>query len=206
MLTLYTIPGSCSTGIHALMNALDMPFEMRKRDEVDNYQLQVPTNQVPALQDGEHLLTEGAAIALYLMEKNQIDIQQYGGTTYFYQWLMFCYATLHPAYGKMFAALRDMQEGPAREAYLQVLANNTSSLWQIVNTRLDGRDFTCGNAPCIVDYLLAVYANWGNAFPSHSIKLGENVIQLVKRISELPEFTAAYHREGASHSIPNSGF
>lgn len=78
MYTLYTIPGSCSTGIHTLLNALNIPVKIINRDDVENYQEIVPTNQVPALKDGELLLTEGAAIAQYLMEKHLVDTRVLG--------------------------------------------------------------------------------------------------------------------------------
>lgn len=177
MYTLYTIPGSCSTGIHTLLNALNIPVKIINRDDVENYQEIVPTNQVPALKDGELLLTEGAAIAQYLMEKHHVDTRVLGGTTAFNQWLMFCYSTLHPAYSKLFTALRTMPEG-------------------------EGKSFTTGEQPAVVDYLMAIYANWGNAFPDLTIKLGDNVIRLIDRVKTLPEFVQAFETEGANHAIP----
>lgn len=90
---------------------------------------------------------------------------------------MFCYSTLHPAYSKLFTALRTMPEG-------------------------EGKSFTTGEQPAVVDYLMAIYANWGNAFPDLTIKLGDNVIRLIDRVKTLPEFVQAFETEGANHAIP----
>ena len=69
MYTLYSIPGTCSTGITVLLTRLGLDFEVIKRDDVPNYSDIAPTNQVPALKDGDQIITEGSAIVLYLLEK-----------------------------------------------------------------------------------------------------------------------------------------
>jgi len=71
MYTVYTIPGSCSSGIVVLLENLQVEYTAVKREDVPNYSEIVPTNQVPALKtpDGQ-IVTEGAAIALYLLEKH----------------------------------------------------------------------------------------------------------------------------------------
>ena len=37
MYQLYTIPGSCSTGIHVLLNSLDIKTDIILRDDVEDY-------------------------------------------------------------------------------------------------------------------------------------------------------------------------
>ena len=72
MYTLYTIPGSCSTGITVLLERLELDYQLLKLDEVKGYSSIVPTKQVPALKTKEgQILTEGGAIALYLLEKHE---------------------------------------------------------------------------------------------------------------------------------------
>lgn len=202
MYTLYSMAGSCSTGIHTLLNALNEPVKIIPRSEVENYQAIVPTNQVPALQDGDELLTEGAAIVLYLLDKHQVDLNKFGGATDFRQWLMFCYATLHPAYSKLFTVLGGMDDSKAKQAFYQVLADKTEQLWAIIEKRLETNTYIMGDTPCIIDYLMAIYASWGNVFPELTIKLGSNIKRLLNQVAQLPEFTLAYEKEGATFSIP----
>lgn len=198
MYTLYTIPGSCSTGITVLLEKLGQPVNLVTRAEVPNYQDFVPTNQVPALKDGDLLITEGAAIALYLLEKHPNDMlpKDLAAKAEFLQWLMFNYATLHPAYAKVMAVKKTMEDGPLKPVLLQQLADKVSDSWAIVNARLANRRYMAGDAPSVVDYLVAIYTSWaGKFFPEVRITTGEHVERLAQEISALPEFVAAYAAE-----------
>lgn len=202
MYTLYTMPASCSTAIHALLNQLEQPVEIAPFDQVDEYQKIAPTKQVPALQDGDKILTEGAAIVLYLLEKHGVSLDSWGDKAQFHYWLMFCYATLHPAYSKLFASMTKMPESDARNEFYQNMASRLSELWQIVDKQLGNNAYLLGDKLSVMDYLIAIYANWGNVFPQLTIKLGDNVIKHVEKIAQLPAFKLAYKREGATHAIP----
>ncbi|KMT66734.1 glutathione S-transferase family protein [Catenovulum maritimum] len=204
MYTLYTLSGSCSTAIHALLNKLDQTVEIIHFSDVENYHLLVPTRQVPALQDGEKRLTEGGAIVLYLLKKHNIPISTWGDEDEFHYWLLFCYATLHPAYGKLFSGLKFMQDGEVKDKYYQALAKQLSELWKIVDTKLESSDFILGDKVSVIDYLVTIYASWGNVFPELEIKLGSNVKNLAQKVSNLPEFQQAYMKEGAEHSLPKN--
>ncbi|BFM14775.1 hypothetical protein R50073_09580 [Maricurvus nonylphenolicus] len=201
MYKLYSIAGSCSTGIHVLLRKLHLPVEIVMRSDVDNYNQLVATNQVPALQTDDLLLTEGASIALYLLEKHSElpeDLQQ---RSEFRQWLMFNYATLHPAYSKLFAVNGAMADGEAKQALLQTLADRISELWRIVEQRLENRTYIVGDQPSLIDYLLAVYSRWGNSFPGLNIELGENTQRLIQTVMQLPEFIEAAEVEGIELAV-----
>ena len=199
MYTLYTIPGSCSSGITVLLEKLQLEYTPIKREDVPNYSDIVPTNQVPALKtpDGQ-IITEGAAIVLYLLEKHNspmlpADLSQ---KAEFLRWLMFDYATLHPAYGKMFAIQykAQMDENEKIEV-LKQLAPNVASLWAVLDKELERKKFITGDQPTIVDYLATIYSSWGKNFTDIKITLGKNVERLVEQVSALPEFQAGYKRE-----------
>ena len=199
MYTVYTIPGTCSSGVVVLLEKLQLDYTPVKREDVDNYAEIVPTNQVPALktEDGQ-IITEGAAIALYLLEKHNSDMlpRDLSRKAEFLRWLMFDYATLHPAYSKMFTikykAKMDKQE---RNNVLGQLAENVSSLWTILDRKLTKSRFITGDQPTIVDYLAAIYSSWGNSFHDIHISLGKNVSRMIDEVAALPEFQAGYRRE-----------
>lgn len=200
MYTLYTIPGSCSSAITILLEKLGVDYTPVKRDDVENYPSIVPTNQVPALKlpDGQ-IITEGAAIALYLLEKHDSPMlpRDLSKKAEFLRWMMFDYATLHPAYGKMFTLLyRVEMEDEDKLGVLKQLAPGVESLWAILDKELSKKKFITGDEPTIVDYLATVYSRWGKAFKDVEIELGENVKRMVAEVSALPEFNAAYKREG----------
>ena len=197
MYKLYSIPGTCSTGITALLTKLGVDFEVIHRDDVPNYTEIVPTNQVPALEDSGQIITEGAAIVLYLLEKHNSDMlpSDISAKGEFLKWLMFDYATLHPAYSKLFAINGTMGGGAAKDKLMQQMADKASATWKIIDTRLADQKFIMGDTPTIVDYLATIYTSWGNYFPDAKITLGRNVERLVNDVSALPEFQTAYEVE-----------
>ena len=207
MYTLYTIPGSCSSGITVLLEKLQLEYLPVKREDVKNYAELVPTNQVPALKlpDGQ-IITEGAAIALYLLEKHNssmlpADLSQ---KAEFLRWLMFDYATLHPAYNRMFTLhYRIKMDEDEKNNALQQLAVLVSNLWAILDKELEKKKFITGDEPTIVDYLAAIYSSWGRNFPDIQINLGKNVERMIDQVSALPEFQAGFRRENIEFKRPD---
>tara|TARA_B100001093_G_C26607004_1_gene918494 strand:- start:211 stop:837 length:627 start_codon:yes stop_codon:yes gene_type:complete len=199
MYTLYSIPGTCSTGITVLLEKLGVAYDVVQREDVPNYAEIVPTNQVPALktEDGE-IITEGAAIVLYLLIKHKSDMMpsDLAKKTEFLQWLMFNYATLHPAYSKIFAvAFKIETSEEERVNLIRQFSDAVSKLWAILDKRLEGRQYIVGNQPTIIDYLVTVYSSWMRNLPEADIKRGANVERLIDEIAALPEFQAAYAKE-----------
>jgi len=199
MYTVYTIPGSCSSGITVLLEKLQLEYSPVKREDVPNYSEIVPTGQVPALKlpDGQ-IITEGAAIVLYLLEKHNSPMlpTDLSLKAEFLKWLMFDYATLHPAYGRMFAIQYKVNMGELEKiGILKQLAPYTSSLWAILDKELETKEFITGNQPTIVDYLASIYSSWGKNFQGIDITLGNNVERLITKVSSLPEFQAGYRKE-----------
>ena len=198
MYTLYSIPGTCSTGIVTLLKKLEQPAQIIHRDDVLDYATRInPTNQVPILDDDGLLIREGAAIALYLLEKHNSPWLKGNPAEKadFQQWLMFNYANLHPAYGRIFTVAKTMDDGEAKEQLLQQLADKVSDTWKILDERLEVRDVVVGNEATIIDYLIMIYSTWNQAFPQLKITLGKNVERLVEKVSALPEMQAAYAAE-----------
>ncbi|MCI5050664.1 MAG: glutathione S-transferase family protein [Rickettsiales bacterium] len=201
MYTLYTIPGTCSTGIAVLLEKLGVSYETIKRDDVPNYTDIVPTNQVPAIktEDGR-VIAEGGAIALYLLEKHGKDLlpSSVEERAAFYQWFNFDYATLHPAYSKLFTiAFKVELADDVKADLLQQLADKVSEIWTVLDKHLANRTFIVGDTPSHVDYMAAVYSSWGNFFPNTTITLGENVKRLIANVQALPEFQAGYAKDQA---------
>jgi glutathione S-transferase len=199
MYTLYTIPGSCSSGITVLLEKLQLEYTPVKREDVPNYSDIVPTNQVPALKtpDGQ-VITEGAAIVLYLLEKHNSAMLpgELSQKAEFLRWLMFDYSTLHPAYGRMFAIqYKTQMDENEKIGVLKQLAAYVSSLWAIIDKELEKKRFITGDQPTIVDYLATIYSSWGNNFGDIKIEHGKNVERLIEQVSALPEFQAGYKKE-----------
>ena len=77
------------------------------------------------------IITEGAAIVLYLLERHNSSMlpADLSEKAEFLRWLMFDYATLHPAYGKMFAIqYKTKMDENERISVLLQLAGSVSSV------------------------------------------------------------------------------
>ena len=204
MYRLYSLGGSCSTAITILLRKLGVDFTVIQRGDMADYAVLVPTNQVPALDDNGLILTEGAAIVLYLLEKHQSDMlpSDLRDKAEFTRWLMFNYATLHPAYSRLFTINSSIDDNdPHKAAILHSLASKLSAIWKTVNDRLTTREYMYGNEVSIIDYLLTIYTSWGKRLEGTAITLGEHVIRLAEQVSQLPEFIWAYRHEGVEFSI-----
>jgi glutathione S-transferase len=114
----------------------------------------------------------------------------------FLRWLMFDYATLHPAYGRMFAIqYKTQMDENEKIIVLKQLGASVSGLWAILDKELENKRFITGDQPTIVDYLATIYSSWGKNFQDIEIKTGKNVERLIEQVSALPEFLAGYKRE-----------
>lgn len=198
MYKLYTIPGSCSTAVTALLCKLEADTQIIKRDDVENYQKLVPTNQVPAIETEYGLLTEGAAIVYYLLEEHENSMlpQDRETRTRFDKWLMFTYATLHPAYAKLFAvAFSGIEVDKGLEKLMKQLATKIGDLLQILDEQLKTNRFVLGSKPTVIDYLVTVFTSWNNYFPGLDISIGENLRRMISEVEQLPEFQKAYEME-----------
>jgi glutathione S-transferase len=195
MYKLYSLAGSCSTGITILLEKLGVDYEVIQRNDVENYSDIVATNQVPALVDNDMVIAEGAAIALYLLEKHcdVFTTMKLQHKAKFYQKLMFNYATLHPAYAKIMTVSRVSKDKDIK--LMQKLADKVSDLWVMIDNDLATNEFMFENQPTIIDYLLTIYTTWGKYVPEVDIKIGSNVHRLANQISQTPEFKAAYKKE-----------
>ncbi len=198
MYTLYSYPGTCSTGINVLLHQLGLEAEIINPKSVDNYAEISPTRQVPALIDDGLVITEGAAIALHLLRKHGDPVLRASEAEQatFLRWLMFNYATVHPAYSKLFTVKYVMDDGPAKQQLMQQLADGVSDHWAILDNHLEGRTWMHGEKVSLIDYLLAIYSSWNNFFPNAEIHIGPKVRALIDRVTALPEFKAAYASEG----------
>ncbi|GGD74584.1 glutathione S-transferase family protein [Lacimicrobium alkaliphilum] len=197
MYKLYFSPGACSLAIQVILRELEQPFELHSKARVADYQQINPVGAVPALETEGKVLTEGAAIILYLLEKHANDLLP-GDAQARQQTienLMFANATMHPAYSKLFFINSVMDEGNAKQQALIAAADQVTRLWQQVENKLADQPYTGGHSLSPADILLAVYANWGQFFPVE-IPIGPRCQAMINRVRTRPSYQAAVAAEG----------
>ena len=199
MYRLYYSEGTCAQGILAVLNELEQAVEVINRNQAEDFLAINPVGAVPVLQDGDLLLTEGAAILQHLFEKHSHAplAAQYvkGGNaarSLALSDLLFANATMHPAYSCLFflgnAGAGD--EGLVSPPLLQRAADKISALWAVVEQRLQTQPYLGGVSPGAADFMLAVYESWGQFFPV-SIAVGESTQRMIQAIRERASVKAA---------------
>lgn len=209
MYKLYSSPGSCSMAIHVLLNEIGAPFNIEStsiregKTRTPEFLKINPRGQVPALEVDGKVMLEGGAILTYLCEENNSPLLPKNGWAKAdaLQWLMFCNATLHPAYSRVFWLLWRVEEAiPGREAIAQKGVEWINKLWQDVETQLQDRPYLCGNECTIGDILLTVIANWSENIP-YAITIGPKTRALFSRVIARPSYQKALAAENVTYKM-----
>lgn len=201
MYTLYYSPGVCSMSVHVTLEELGVDFETHKVDLSKGEQrspeyLKInPRGQVGALMTPDGLVTENAAMIVYLNDAhggNLIPAEGYERAKAL-QWLMYANSTLHPAYGKaLFCKKNDLGD----EA-MKIACDAIQSQWDLIEQQLtdSGGPYLCGESFTAGDIYVAVVANW-DFFP-HKPTFGPKTKELLKTVTGRP----AYQRAIATEEI-----
>lgn len=196
MYTLYYLPHTCSMATHTVLNILKQPVELVRKDRAADFLNTNPANVVPALQNGDTVVTEGAAILLYLLDKHDNNLLPKSGRAreVAVENIMLANASMHPAYGRLFFAAANIEDDKAKAAFFDAATNAINKLWQVVEGKLAGRKFLGGDTISAADILLSVYSRWGEYFPV-DIRIGANTQAMIERVLSSPEFKLALERE-----------
>lgn len=100
MLKLYYIPNTRASRVRWMLEELHTPYELARIDWAtargEQYRREVhPLGAVPALQDGEKIVIESAAIIAHLADKFGLAPPP-GERGAYYQWIVYAMATLEP--------------------------------------------------------------------------------------------------------------
>ncbi len=196
---LYTKAGSCSMAVHAIMNELGLNPKINIMEQgptglkSPEYLKINPRGNVPCMiEDGKPMI-EGAAIITYLCEKEGKLMPKSGRERALaLQWLMFCNATLHPAYGRTFWIGANVAQAAQEEA-LKAARSQIQTLWDYVEGELEksGSTYLCGSEPTAADFLMTTIANWNPA----AYKFGAKTKAILKNISARPSYQKALTAE-----------
>ncbi|MBN7820064.1 glutathione S-transferase family protein [Bowmanella yangjiangensis] len=196
MYTLYFSQGACSLATQVILRELNLPVVLVSKARLADYQQVNPLGAVPALGVDNKILTEGAAIILYLLNKHPNELLPLAGDArqQAIEDLLFANATVHPAYSKLFFIGSALPDGEAKTQALNAAAEQINKLWNRVETKLANQPYLGGYRPSAADILLAVYESWGQYFPV-SIELGPRSQAMIDRIRALPSYQASVAAE-----------
>ncbi len=197
MYTLYYSPGACSMAIHIALHECGQPVTLEKVDlgapRPPEFLTLNPRGQVPVLVDDGMVLREGAAILLHILDKHQSPLMPRTGKERMaaLEWLMFCNATLHPAYSRCFFLMRNGQAG---DGLMDASIKGMNALWAEVEQRLEKSAYLAGENLTIADILMTVIANW-SARMTRPVLIGPKTKALFQKIISRPSYQKALEVE-----------
>ncbi len=200
---LYYSAGACSQAIHVLLNELNQPAEFINankpgtKERTAEFLALDPRGVVPLLIVDGTPISEGAAQAIYLCEAHPNDLLPKSGIerAKALEALMFCNATMHPAYSPAFAVMKMPIDAAVKEKITEISAQKVQSLYDVVEAKLAKQKYLAGDKMTPADIMIAVYASWNGVYGGR-VKLGPNTQRLVDEISARPAFQKAKETEG----------
>ena len=151
MIDLYTWATPNGRKISILLEELAIdyqvhPINLCNGDQFEPAFLEIaPNNRIPAIYDRDCGVTlmESGAIMLYLA--NKYDCFQCSGPAYWpmVEWLMWQMGSFGPMLGQVHHFVKHNQ---GKSAYAETrYLSEAARLYQVLNTRLDGRDYVAGS-------------------------------------------------------------
>jgi len=205
--TLYGSSSTASLVVHWLLIELGIEHELvlldfdRREHKAADYLALNPAGRVPTLRIDGLLLTEAAAIALYLADRHpEAGLLPAVGTPArgeAYRWMFWCANTLQPAYRAWFYPHEAAGEACV-EATRTMARQQLEAAWQHVAAHLQAHGpYLLGDAPSVVDFMLVMLMRWSRNMPRPTDTwpvLKAHATALKAR----PAFAEVYRREGIS--------
>ncbi|KRA79331.1 glutathione S-transferase [Lysobacter sp. Root667] len=149
---LYTKPGACSTADHIALQWTGQPFEVQvmTRDamKAPAFLAINPAGAVPAIEDGDFVLTQNAAIMGYIADN--YPAAQLAGDGSPQQrataarWLAFVNSDLHPAFLPLFAPARFSEDTSDHAALKEAAHKRLRALFESADRQLEGKQWLAG--------------------------------------------------------------
>lgn len=164
---LYHIPGTCSLAVKAMLEIAKVQHETVTLALFENSaeHLSVsPLGKVPALDIGHSSLVEGAAINLWLAARHpetgmMPNLSTEAGAQAL-RWLMFSYATIHPAWSRVFMPSRFVAD-ESHEAGAKALAEaDLHKYFALVAEQVKNGGYVAGSNLTLADLYLGVCIHW----------------------------------------------
>jgi glutathione S-transferase len=196
MYTLYYFPDACSLATQVVLHELGQAVEIIDKQAVDNFSAINPVGTVPVLVDNGTVLTEGAAVLLYLLDKHHNTMLPKNGEkrVQAIENILFANATMHPTYSRLFFIAQNITDINTQKIAFESAANSITHLWQVVEQKLESKPFLGGEIPSVADIMLTVYSRWGASFPV-DITMGERTKKMLTAVLHMPNFERALAAE-----------
>ncbi|MEX6505546.1 glutathione S-transferase family protein [Jiella sp. M17.18] len=214
-LKLFYAPGACSLASHLALEEAGADFEpvlvnMAKAEQRSESYLRInPKGRVPALADGDTVITENPAILRYVTRLHPeagLWPDDPLADARCAEWLAFLSSGLHPSYAHIRRAERYATDPDAQIDVTETGRRATRVYWQMAEEKLAGSGdaFAAGDTLSVADFYLMVFWTWGRG-PVLGYDMAKDFpawTALVRRLAERPAVRAVFARE--SIALPAS--
>lgn len=149
---LYTKPGTCSTADHIALQWTGQPFEVKVMSATElkspEFLAINPAGAVPAIQDGDFVLTQNAAIMGYIADTHpQAQLAGDGSAQQrarAARWLSFVNSDVHPAFSPLFAPGKFIGDESLYGAVKEAARRRLRGLFETADRQLEGKQWIAG--------------------------------------------------------------
>lgn len=207
MLTLYYAPGACSLSPHIALEEAGADFQAVRVDFARGEQRSPAylaindKGRVPALADGDWVLTENPAILRHIADSHPQaglwpeDAREGARCA---EWLAWLAAAVHVAYAHVRRAERYAESETGKDEVIERGRETCDDLWTMIEVKLSRGGFALGERFSVVDGYLMVFWHWGRG-----ATLGYDMPRLfphwtshARRVAERPAVRRVFEREG----------
>lgn len=201
---LYYAPSTAAMIPHWLLLETGISFDMEKLDlaarqhKTPEYLALNPAGTVPTLVVGDTVLTESAAILLWLVEQEGGEWlappKASAQRAEFLQHVVHLANTLQPAFRRWFYPAEVAGEAAA-DANKANAADEIAREWDRWDALLAQRDYLLGSEVSAVDFYICVLMRWARNMPRKATDWPQ-LAKFVSRMKQRPSFKQLYEREG----------
>jgi glutathione S-transferase len=168
---LYEFGPSRSIRARWTLQELDVPFEsvvvnmLRGEHKSPDYLKVNPAGKLPALVDGNLVLTESMVIAIYLAEKYAEKGFIPSGPVEraeFNRWILFTATELEQPLWRIARNTSLYPEDQRQPSDVARAAADFRPMAEVLQDHLDGRDYVAGDRVTVADFTLAYTLDWAN--------------------------------------------
>ncbi len=173
MYTLFLSQNTYAMSAHALLEELDVPYELHPVEiftpEPDPAFLAAsPHARVPALAFDGGSLCESGAIALHLTDRHPdkglgIPPEDPRRGTYL-QWMFYLSSTLQPDVMLQFHPEFYFADPDRKQALMAASMKRLAGVWSVLEAQLEEGPFLFGAQPCAFDFCLGMQIIWPECF------------------------------------------
>ncbi|MGY0651581.1 glutathione S-transferase family protein [Luteimonas sp. A537] len=199
---LYSKPGACSTAVHVALQWSGGPFEVEILDgssmKAPAFLAINPSGAVPALIDGDFVLTQNAAIMGYIADlRPQAGLAGDGSPRQRAEaarWLAFVNSDLHPAFKPIFGPSRYIGDESRHDALKAAARKLVRGLMETADRRLADHEWLAGFRS-FADPYFYITVRWAHGTGVDMSGL-DNIAAFKARMEADPGVRAALDAEG----------